>query len=120
MKRISVAVLLVGLFFAGAAVQAIHNPLDKAKKISKKLSMKDLAVKYKKYAEDYKKKAAKMAAKGNKEKAAYYNKLAEAKLKMSKAYETNNLKALKQAQAEYNKLKKGSKKAAKGSKKYKK
>ena len=38
MKRISVAVLLVGLFFAGAAVQAIHNPLDKAKKVSKKLA----------------------------------------------------------------------------------
>ncbi len=107
MKRVSVLMLLVGLFFAGVAVQAVHNPLSKAKSVCKKVSTKDMAAKYKKYAEDYKKQAAKMAAKGDTKKAAYYTKLAEAKLKISKAYETNDVKALKEAQAEYNNLKKG-------------
>ncbi len=119
MKGLSVLMLFVGLFFAGVAVQAIHNPFDKAKNISKKLSMKDLAAKYKKAAEDYKKKAAKMAAKGDTAKSTYYTKLSEIKLKMAKAYETNDMKALKEAQAEYKNLKKSGKKAVRDCKKCK-
>jgi hypothetical protein len=106
MKRLFVLMLLICLFFAGVAVQSGNSPLSKAKSVCKKVSMKDNAAKYKKYAENYQKLAAKMLAKGNKEKAAYYTKLAAAKMKMAKAYETNDLKALKAAQAEYQQLKK--------------
>ncbi len=106
MKRLSVLVFIVVLFFAGVAVQAIHNPLSKAKSVCKKVSTKDMATKYKKNAENYKKMAAKMTAKGDTKKAAYYTKLAAAKSKIAKAYETNDLKALRKAQAEYKQLKK--------------
>jgi len=101
MKRLSVLMLLVGLFLAGIGVQAGRSCCP-----SKKITSTQKAAKYKKYAENYKKMAAKMLAKGDKKKAAYYTKLAAAKLKMAKAYETNDLKALKAAQAEYQKLKK--------------
>ena len=112
MKRLSVLMLLAGLFFAGVAVQAGSSccaaAKSKAAKVSKctKPTPAQKAANYKKYAENYKKMAAKMLAKGNKGKAAYYTKLAAAKMKMAKAYETNDLKALKAAQAEYQQLKK--------------
>lgn len=98
--------IIAALFFTGVAVQAIHNPLCKAKSVCKKVSTKDMATKYKKYAANYKKMAAKMIAKGDTKKAAYYTKLAAAKSKIAKAYEKNDLKALRKAQAEYKQLKK--------------
>jgi len=104
MKRLSVLMLLVGLFFAGVGVQAGSSCCPSSK--VKKNAAVQKAAKYKKYAENYKKLAAKMLKKGDKAKAAYYTKLAAAKLKMAKAYETNDLKALKKAQAEYKQLKK--------------
>ena len=116
MKRLSVLMLIAGLFLTGSAVQAIKNPFSKAKSACKKTSMKDMAAKYKKYAENYKKMAAKMKAKGDTKKAAYYTKLADAKSKIAKAYETNDLKALKKAQAEYSNLKKGKSSCRKTSK----
>jgi Flp pilus assembly protein TadG len=112
MKRLYVLMLLVGLFFAGVSVQATKCSLSRAKSVCAKKASKcakltpaQKAAKYKKYAENYKKLAAKMTAKGNTKKAAYYTKLAAAKSKMAKAYETNDMKALKKAQAEYKKIK---------------
>ncbi len=112
MKRLSVLMLLAGLFFAGVAVQAGSSccsaAKSKAAKVSKctKPTPAQKAANYKKYAENYQKLAAKMLAKGDKEKAAYYTKLAAAKMKMAKAYETNDLKPLKEAQAQYQHLNK--------------
>ena len=121
MKRLSVLMLLVGLFFAGVAVQAggscstAKKSCYKAKKTYKKSSLKDKADAYRKYAENYKKVAAACLKKGDLKKAAYYTKLAEAKLKIAKAYDANDASALKAARKEYDNLKKGisSKKAAK-------
>ena len=64
------------------------------------------AAKYQKQAEDLKKIADKQRAKGNNEDAAYYDKLAAAKLKLAEAYKSNDRNAVKKAEEEYENVKK--------------
>lgn len=75
------------------------------KAVKKKTTSEERAAGYQKQAEDLKKMADQLRAKGNKEDAVYYDKLAAAKTKISEAYKSKDMKAVQAAKEEYYKLK---------------
>lgn len=86
---------------------------DSAKKAEKpekkKLSNEEKAAIYMKQSESLKKMADIQRTKGNTEDAAYYDKLAAAKLKIFEAYKNKNMKAVRTAKEEYYNLKQSQK-----------
>ncbi|MDD5729102.1 MAG: hypothetical protein PHV59_11115 [Victivallales bacterium] len=68
-----------------------------------------MAEKHKKYADDYTRKAAKYKGEGNTQKAEYYTRLAAARRKIADAYAKNDMAAVKEAEKEFENIKKGTK-----------
>ena len=79
------------------------------KAAKKKLSPEEKAAIYQKQADGLKKMADQLRAKKNTEDAAYYDKLAAAKTKISEAYKNKDMKAVRAAKEEYYNLKQAQK-----------